>query len=96
VILLFFSRRRRLGRRGLVIFCGHEVPFPAIHGEQICDHLPGYRKRRSIGIPFQLFGFIDQGQIMVITWTPRTTDTIFARVSSGDMKRLPLKDNAPG
>ena len=32
-----------------------EVPFSPIHGEQPSDHLPGYRERRSIGIPLLLW-----------------------------------------
>ena len=65
--LLFFPRRRFLGRRSLVIFCGHEVPFFPIYGEQIRDHLSSYGQSRSIGIPFLLFCFIDQSQIMILS-----------------------------
>ena len=64
---IFLPRRRFLGRRSLVIFCRHEVPFSAIYGEEIRDHLPSYGQRRSIGIPFLLFCFIDQGQIVVLS-----------------------------
>src|SRR6202049_4705703 len=42
-------------------------PFRPIHGQQIRHHLSSYRKSRSIGIPFLLLGFIDQGQIMVLS-----------------------------
>ncbi len=49
------------------MFCRHEVPFSPIHGEQIRDHLPSYGQSGSIGIPFLLFCFIDQGQIVVLS-----------------------------
>ena len=64
---LFFPRQRFLGRRSLVMFCRHEVPFFPIYGEQIRDHLPSYRKSRSVGIPFLLFCFINQGEIVVLS-----------------------------
>jgi len=64
---LFFPRRRFLGRRSLIIFCGHEVPFFPIYGEQIRDHLSSYGQSRSIGIPFLLFCFIDQSQIVILS-----------------------------
>jgi len=49
-----------------VIFYRYEVPLAPIHSEQIRDHLPGYGQRRSIGIAFLRFGFIDQCQFMVL------------------------------
>jgi len=67
VIFMFFSRRRLLGRRSLVIFCGHEVPFFPIYGEQIRDHLSSYGQSRSIGIPFLLFCFVDQSQVVILS-----------------------------
>ena len=42
-------------------------PLAPIHSEQIRDHLPGYGQRRSIGIAFLLFGFINQCQFMVLS-----------------------------
>ena len=50
-----------------MIFHRHEVPFCSIHSQQIRHHLPSYRQRRSIGIPFLLFGFIDQGELVVLS-----------------------------
>ena len=40
--VIFFSRSGGLSHGCAVPFCRHELAFPAIHGEQICDHLPGY------------------------------------------------------
>jgi hypothetical protein len=67
VIFMFFPRRRFLGRRSLVIFCGREVLFFPIYCEQIRDHLSSYGQGRSIGIPFLLRCFIDQSQIVILS-----------------------------
>src|ERR1019366_9034942 len=40
--VIFFSHRGWLTRRRSVAFCRHELAFPAIHGQQIRDHLPRY------------------------------------------------------
>src|SRR5439155_514461 len=69
VILLFFRRGgpRFLGRYAPRICERYEIALPPIHGEQISHHLPSYGQRRSIGISFLLFSFIDQGQIMILS-----------------------------
>src|SRR5205814_2589506 len=69
VILLFFRRggRRFLGRYAPRICERYEIALPPINGEQISHHLPSHRQRRSIGISFLLFSFIDQGQIMILS-----------------------------
>src|SRR5438445_1117840 len=69
VILLFFRRGgpRFLGRYAPRICERYEIALPPIHGEQISHHLPSHRQRRSIGISFLLFSFIDQGQIMILS-----------------------------
>src|SRR5205809_3481220 len=69
VILLFFRRggSRFLGRYAPRICERYEIALPPIHGEQISHHLPRYGQRRSIGISFLLFSFIDQGQIMILS-----------------------------
>jgi hypothetical protein len=60
-VILFLSPRgpRFLGRRARGICERYEVALPPIHGEQIRYHLPSYSQRRSIGIPFLFFSFID-------------------------------------
>jgi hypothetical protein len=40
--VIFFSHSGGLSRRRSVAFCRHELAFPAIHGQQIRDHLPRY------------------------------------------------------
>ena len=69
VILWFFRRGgpRFLGRRAPGICERYEIALPPINGEQISYHLPSYGQRRSIGISFLLFSFIDQGQIMILS-----------------------------
>src|SRR5256884_854496 len=69
VILLFFRRggSRFLGRYAPRICERYEIALPPINGEQISHHLPSHRQRRSIGISFLLFSFIDQGQIMILS-----------------------------
>src|SRR5256886_14088032 len=69
VILLFFRRggSRFLGRYAPRICERYEIALPPINGEQISHHLPSYGQRRSIGISFLLFSFIDQGQIMILS-----------------------------
>src|SRR5207245_2274415 len=86
VILLFFRRGgpRFLGRYAPRICERYEIALPPIHGEQISHHLPSYGQRRSIGISFLLFSFIDQGQIMILSGCPlrgfhqHTLDTFVA------------------
>jgi hypothetical protein len=50
--VIFFSRSGGLSRCSAATFGRHELPFPAIHGEEIRDHLPGYGQRRSVSVPF--------------------------------------------
>ncbi len=68
-VILFFSPGgpRFLGRCAPGICEPYEVALPPIHGEQIRHHLPSYGQRRSIGIPFLFFSFVDQGQIMILS-----------------------------
>jgi hypothetical protein len=49
-----------LSRLAAVTFCRHEVLLSPVDGEQPGHHLPSYRKRRPVGIPFLLFLFVDQ------------------------------------
>src|SRR5437667_6107899 len=42
VILDLFSHSGGLSRCRAAVFSRHELAFPAIHGKQIRDHLPGY------------------------------------------------------
>jgi len=53
--------------RAPVLLCRYKVSFLAIHGVQISDHLSSYGKRRSIGVAFLLFSFVDQSQVMVLS-----------------------------
>jgi len=39
----------------------------SINGEQICDHLARYRKRRSIGVSFLFLSFIEQPKIVILS-----------------------------
>jgi hypothetical protein len=61
-VILFFSpcRARRVCER-------YEVACPQSTASKYAYHLPSYRQRRSIGIPFLFFCFIDQGQIMILS-----------------------------
>ena len=53
--------------RCTVAFCRYKLAFPAIHGQQISHHLPGYGQRRSVSVPLLLLPFMDQGQLMVLS-----------------------------
>ena len=53
-----------LGRRAFV-FCHHEVLLAAVHGQQIRDHLAGYREGRSISVPLLLFLLIYLRELMM-------------------------------
>ena len=53
--------------RRICLFCRYEISLSSIYGEKICDHLARYRKRRSIGVPFLFFSFIEQGQIVILS-----------------------------
>src|SRR5438445_5365827 len=68
VILLFFRRGgpRFLGRYAPRICERYEIALPSIDGEQISHHFPSNGQRRSIGIPFLLFSFIDQSQSVIL------------------------------
>jgi hypothetical protein len=52
------------GRRAFV-FCHHKVLLAAVHGQQIRDHLAGYREGRSIGVPLLLFLLIYVRELMM-------------------------------
>jgi hypothetical protein len=67
ILVLFLSLAWFSGRVASAIFCRHEIPLSSIHGEKICDHLARYRKRRSIGVPFLFFSFIEQREIVILS-----------------------------
>jgi hypothetical protein len=56
-----------LGCRSLGFFRRHEVSLLPIHGKQICDHLPRYRKCRPIAISFLPFLVINHSQFVVLS-----------------------------
>ena len=67
ILVLFLSCACGFKPLASAILCRHEIPLSSIHGEKICDHLPRYRKRRSIGVPFLFLSFIEQGQIVILS-----------------------------
>jgi hypothetical protein len=64
-----FSLRWRgfLGRRPAALCYRYKISLFSIHGHQICNHLSSNRQRRSIGVPFLLFVFINQGQTVIVS-----------------------------
>ena len=62
--VIFFSA---VLSRCTAAFCRNKLPFPAIHGQQITHHLPGYGQRRSVSVPLLLLPFMDQGQLVVLS-----------------------------
>ena len=62
--VIFFSA---VLSRCTAAFCRNKLPFPAIHGQQITHHLPGYGQRRSVSVPLLLLPFMNQGQLMVLS-----------------------------
>jgi hypothetical protein len=67
ILVLSLSLAWFSGRVASAIFCRHEMLLSSIHGEKICDHLARYRKRRSIGVPFLFFSFIEQRKIVILS-----------------------------
>ena len=68
VILIFFSSWARfLGRRPAALCYRYKVSLFSIHRHQICNHLARNRKGCSIRVPFLLFVFIDQRQIVIVS-----------------------------
>ena len=57
---VFLSRRRRLRRRALVLFCRQEVALPAIYRQQIRHHLASHRQGCPVGVAFLYFLFAYQ------------------------------------
>jgi hypothetical protein len=78
-----------LGCRSLGFFRRHEVSLLPIHGKQICDHLPRYRKCRPIAISFLPFLVINHSQFVVLSRCQlrglyqRTLDMFIALFESG-------------
>jgi hypothetical protein len=54
------------GRRAF-IFDYHEFSLAAVHGQEIRDHLAGYREGCSIGVPFLLFLPIYLRELMMLS-----------------------------